>query len=56
MAQIYPFPLIKIYPLTYLLIYLGYVNQIRDYIHVMDLAHGHIAALRKLFATESIGD
>lgn len=29
--------------------------QIRDYIHVMDLADGHIAALRKLFATENIG-
>ncbi|KAJ1400394.1 UDP-glucose 4-epimerase [Sesbania bispinosa] len=28
---------------------------IRDYIHVMDLADGHIAALRKLFATENIG-
>jgi len=29
--------------------------QIRDYIHVMDLADGHIAALRKLFATDNIG-
>lgn len=29
--------------------------QIRDYIHVMDLADGHIAALRKLFATDDIG-
>ncbi|XP_010940867.1 bifunctional UDP-glucose 4-epimerase and UDP-xylose 4-epimerase 1 isoform X2 [Elaeis guineensis] len=30
-------------------------TAIRDYIHVMDLADGHIAALRKLFATEDIG-
>ena len=30
-------------------------EQIRDYIHVMDLADGHIAALKKLFATENIG-
>lgn len=30
--------------------------QIRDYIHVMDLAHGHIAALRKMFTSENIGD
>ncbi|XP_020114750.1 bifunctional UDP-glucose 4-epimerase and UDP-xylose 4-epimerase 1-like [Ananas comosus] len=30
-------------------------SAIRDYIHVMDLADGHIAALRKLFATEDIG-
>ncbi|XP_028762903.1 bifunctional UDP-glucose 4-epimerase and UDP-xylose 4-epimerase 1-like [Neltuma alba] len=30
-------------------------SAIRDYIHVMDLADGHIAALRKLFAAESIG-
>ncbi|KAJ1427084.1 UDP-glucose 4-epimerase [Sesbania bispinosa] len=30
-------------------------TAIRDYIHVMDLADGHIAALRKLFATENIG-
>lgn len=32
-----------------------HVYQIRDYIHVMDLADGHIAALRKLFTTEDIG-
>ncbi|MBA0796747.1 hypothetical protein Gohar_007487 [Gossypium harknessii] len=31
-------------------------SAIRDYIHVMDLADGHTAALRKLFTTESIGD
>lgn len=31
-------------------------EQIRDYIHVMDLADGHIAALRKLFMTDNIGD
>jgi len=31
------------------------MNQIRDFIHVMDLADGHIAALRKLFATDKIG-
>ncbi|XP_038971544.1 LOW QUALITY PROTEIN: bifunctional UDP-glucose 4-epimerase and UDP-xylose 4-epimerase 1-like [Phoenix dactylifera] len=30
-------------------------TAIRDYIHVMDLADGHIAALRKLFATGDIG-
>ncbi|KAI4372228.1 hypothetical protein MLD38_010484 [Melastoma candidum] len=30
-------------------------SAIRDYIHVMDLADGHIAALRKLFVTEDIG-
>ena len=26
--------------------------QVRDYIHVVDLADGHIAALRKLFNSE----
>ncbi|XP_059661731.1 bifunctional UDP-glucose 4-epimerase and UDP-xylose 4-epimerase 1-like [Cornus florida] len=30
-------------------------SAIRDYIHVMDLADGHIAALKKLFMTENIG-
>lgn len=30
-------------------------TAIRDYIHVMDLADGHIAALEKLFATPDIG-
>ncbi|KAL5079306.1 hypothetical protein RYX36_007727 [Vicia faba] len=30
-------------------------SAVRDYIHVMDLADGHIAALRKLFTTENIG-
>ncbi|KAJ0962109.1 hypothetical protein J5N97_029937 [Dioscorea zingiberensis] len=30
-------------------------SAVRDYIHVVDLADGHIAALRKLFATENIG-
>ncbi|KAL5551780.1 hypothetical protein UlMin_001956 [Ulmus minor] len=30
-------------------------TPIRDYIHVMDVADGHIAALRKLFTTENIG-
>ncbi|KMZ71070.1 UDP-glucose 4-epimerase [Zostera marina] len=30
-------------------------STIRDYIHVMDLADGHIAALRKLFNTKNIG-
>ncbi|XP_048319908.1 bifunctional UDP-glucose 4-epimerase and UDP-xylose 4-epimerase 1 isoform X2 [Ziziphus jujuba] len=30
-------------------------TAIRDYIHVMDLADGHIAALRKLFMTDNIG-
>ncbi|KAG6688696.1 hypothetical protein I3843_11G135100 [Carya illinoinensis] len=30
-------------------------SAIRDYIHVMDLADGHIAALRKLFTTKNIG-
>lgn len=28
---------------------------VRDYVHVMDLALGHIAALRKLFSTKDIG-
>lgn len=27
----------------------------RDYIHVMDLAEGHVAALDKLFRTPSLG-
>ncbi|XP_040990337.1 bifunctional UDP-glucose 4-epimerase and UDP-xylose 4-epimerase 1 [Juglans microcarpa x Juglans regia] len=30
-------------------------TAVRDYIHVMDLADGHIAALRKLFMTENTG-
>ncbi|KAK6935349.1 NAD(P)-binding domain [Dillenia turbinata] len=30
-------------------------TAIRDYIHVMDIADGHIAALRKLLTTEDIG-
>ncbi|RWR80778.1 bifunctional UDP-glucose 4-epimerase and UDP-xylose 4-epimerase 1 isoform X2 [Cinnamomum micranthum f. kanehirae] len=30
-------------------------SAIRDYIHVIDLADGHIAALRKIFATDDIG-
>ncbi|KAJ1702218.1 hypothetical protein LUZ63_001997 [Rhynchospora breviuscula] len=30
-------------------------SAIRDYIHVMDVADGHLAALRKLFRTENIG-
>lgn len=30
-------------------------TAIRDYIHVMDLADGHVAALRKLFASQNIG-
>ncbi|KAF7828304.1 bifunctional UDP-glucose 4-epimerase and UDP-xylose 4-epimerase 1 [Senna tora] len=30
-------------------------TAVRDYIHVMDLADGHIAALRKLFNTDKIG-
>ncbi|KAK9103366.1 hypothetical protein Sjap_020620 [Stephania japonica] len=30
-------------------------SAIRDYIHVMDLADGHIAALRKLLTTKDIG-
>lgn len=29
--------------------------QVRDYIHVVDLADGHIAALKKLFNSKSIG-
>lgn len=29
--------------------------QVRDYIHVMDLAAGHIQALHKLFSTPDIG-
>jgi UDP-glucose 4-epimerase len=31
------------------------VLQIRDYIHVVDLADGHIAALQKLFENPDIG-
>jgi len=31
------------------------VLQIRDYIHVVDLADGHIAALNKLFDAPDIG-
>ncbi|KAM7531243.1 hypothetical protein LguiB_034653 [Lonicera macranthoides] len=31
-------------------------SAIRDYIHVMDLADGHVAALRKLFKADDIGD
>ncbi|KAJ4898881.1 NAD(P)-binding domain protein [Raphanus sativus] len=30
-------------------------SAVRDYIHVMDLADGHIAVLRKLFADSEIG-
>ncbi|XP_028784075.1 bifunctional UDP-glucose 4-epimerase and UDP-xylose 4-epimerase 1 [Neltuma alba] len=30
-------------------------SAVRDYIHVMDLADGHVAALRKLLTTEHIG-
>lgn len=30
-------------------------SAVRDYIHVMDLAEGHIAALQKLLITENIG-
>ncbi|MED6124724.1 UDP-glucose 4-epimerase Uge1 [Stylosanthes scabra] len=30
-------------------------SAVRDYIHVMDLADGHIAALRKLFTSDNIG-
>lgn len=29
--------------------------QVRDYIHVVDLSDGHIAALRKLFDGSNIG-
>ena len=37
------------------LIRLSFLLQIRDYIHVVDLADGHIAALQKLFENSSIG-
>ncbi|WRX24704.1 hypothetical protein QQP08_017191 [Theobroma cacao] len=30
-------------------------HQIRHYFHVMDLANGHVATLRKLFTTQNIG-
>ncbi|CAK9173056.1 unnamed protein product [Ilex paraguariensis] len=30
-------------------------SAVRDYIHVMDLAEGHVAALRKLFTPDHIG-
>jgi UDP-glucose 4-epimerase len=33
----------------------GFFFQVRDYIHVMDLAAGHIQALHKLFNTPDIG-
>ncbi len=33
----------------------GFFFQVRDYIHVMDLAAGHIQALHKLFSTPDIG-
>jgi UDP-glucose 4-epimerase len=33
----------------------GFIFQVRDYIHVMDLAAGHIQALHKLFNTPDIG-
>ena len=31
---------------------LTYPHQVRDYIHVVDLADGHIAALHKLLNSE----
>jgi nucleoside-diphosphate-sugar epimerase len=31
------------------------LEQVRDYIHIMDLADGHLAALQKLFVSEDIG-
>jgi hypothetical protein len=37
------------------LIILSFLLQVRDYIHVVDLADGHIAALQKLFENSSIG-
>ncbi|GJX18214.1 bifunctional UDP-glucose 4-epimerase and UDP-xylose 4-epimerase 1-like protein [Tanacetum coccineum] len=30
-------------------------KQVRDYIHVMDLADGHVTALKKLFTKVDIG-
>ena len=30
-------------------------SAVRDYIHVMDLADGHVAALQKIFTTKDIG-
>ena len=32
--------------------YENFAFQVRDYIHVVDLADGHIAALRKLFSSD----
>jgi UDP-glucose 4-epimerase len=37
------------------LIKILFVLQVRDYIHVVDLADGHIAALQKLFENSTIG-
>lgn len=31
-------------------------QQIRDYIHVMDLADGHVVALEKLLQSKDIGE
>lgn len=35
--------------------YCNLMLQVRDYIHVMDLASGHTKALDKLFTTPDIG-
>ncbi|KAI0488340.1 hypothetical protein KFK09_028169 [Dendrobium nobile] len=44
--------LVSAFPITILA---DKLHNIRDYIHVMDLADGHIAALQKLFLTDDIG-
>lgn len=37
-------------------LYISYILlQVRDYIHVVDLSDGHIAALQKLFDGSNIG-
>jgi UDP-glucose 4-epimerase len=33
---------------------LTHISGVRDYIHVMDLASGHVAALKKLETTEKL--
>lgn len=38
------------------MLWLFLLEQIRDYIHVMDLADGHVVALQKLLELKDIGD
>ena len=52
MAVLYVHVMIK-QPFIIIINYL--LLQIRDYIHVMGLADGHVAALKKLFTKQDIG-